>query len=459
MRDADHHYFVKAKFRFASLALLSVGCLAVSHRATAAEPTWKAGVARVNITPTESIWMAGYGARTKPSEGVRQPLYAKALALEDHTGAVSVIVTADLIGFRREPAERIVARAAKEHNLARQKLILNASHTHSGPMTRVTKSYSLRLGREQIEAIQRYQDRLVDLVVDLIGQVLARREPVTLAYEQGLAGFAVNRRRVQRREHPSPTDHDVPVLAVRKADGSLLAAAFGYACHATVLNDYRIDGDWPGYAQSALEERYPGAMALFVNGCGADQNPLPRRKVELAKRYGDTLAIAVDLVLKGEMRDLSGPLRTAFERVPLAFKAPSRAEFEARLNDGNQRKRNHAKRMLTILEEGELIESMPYPVQVWQFGDALTLIALAGEAVVDYSLRFKRAYGWHDTWVSAYNNDVFGYVPSLRVLTEGGYEGGDAMWGGSFPGPFRAGVEETIAETVDELVERTGGND
>ena len=124
----------------------------------------------------------------------------------------------------------------------------------------------------------------------------------------------------------------------------------------------------------------------------------------------------------------------------------------------NRRKREHAKRMLAILsEEGKLMESYLYPVQVWQFGDGLTFIALAGEVVVDYSLRFKGAYGWHDTWVSAYNNDVFGYVPSLRVLKEGGYEGGGAMLFTSLPGPCRAGVEETIAETVDELVARIGG--
>ena len=234
----------------------------------------------------------------------------------------------------------------------------------------------------------------------------------------------------------------------------------GYACHATVLGDYEINGDWPGYAQSAVEDRYPGTVALFVNGCSADQNPLPRRTVELAKRYGDTLAIAIDQVLKGKMRALSGPLRTAFERVPLAFKVPSKAELDTRLNDDNRRKREHAMRMLAIIEEdGKLIESYPYPVQVWQFGEGLTFIALAGEVVVDYSLRFKSTYGWHDTWVSGYNNDVFGYVPSLRVLKEGGYEGGDAMLFTSLPGPFRAGVEETIAETVDELVERTGGKE
>ena len=440
-----------------ALTLLLTACF-VSADVASAEGTWKAGVAGADITPSESIWMAGYAARKKPSEGVRHPIHAKALALEDRMGKVSVMVTADLGGFRREVAEKIAARAAKEHGLARDKLVLNASHTHSGPITRVRKRPSYALEPAHIEVINRYQERLIDQVVGVIGEAIGNRQPATLSYEQGLAGFAVNRRRVRRRDYPSPTDHDVPVLAVRKADGALLAVAFGYACHATVLGDYEINGDWPGYAQSAVEERNPGTVAMFVNGCSADQNPLPRRSVELAKRYGDTLAIAIDQVLKGKMKSLSGPLRTGYKQVPLAFKVPSKAELDTRLNDDNRRKRDHAMRMLAMLEEdGKLMESYPYPVQVWQFGDGLTFIALAGEVVVDYSLRFKGTYGWHDTWVSSYNNDVFGYVPSLRVLKEGGYEGGDAMLFTSLPGPFRAGVEETIAETVDELVERTGG--
>ncbi len=438
------------------ILLLWINILTVD--VASAEESWKAGVARVDITPTEPIWMAGYAARKRPSEGVRHPIHAKALALEDEQGTISVLVTADLGGFRREVAEPIAARASDEYGLPRERLVLNASHTHSGPITRVRRRPSYPLKPEHIEVINRYQKRLIDQVVGLIGDAMGDRQPATLSYEQGLAGFAVNRRRVRRREYPSPTDHDVPVLAVRKADGSLLAVAFGYACHATVLGDYEINGDWPGFAQSAVEDRNPGVVALFVNGCSADQNPLPRRKVELAKRYGDTLAIAIDLVLKGKMRPLGGPLRTAYEKVPLAFKVPTKADLDARLSDENRRKREHAKRMLAILsEEGKLMESYLYPVQVWQFGDGLTFIALAGEVVVDYSLRFKGAYGWHDTWVSAYNNDVFGYVPSLRVLKEGGYEGGGAMLFTSLPGPFRAGVEETIAEMVDELVARTGG--
>jgi hypothetical protein len=273
--------------------------LAVVPGLQAAE-SWKAGVSRIDITPNEPIWMAGYASRTKPSEGVRQRLYAKALALEDSAGIVSVLLTADLAGFRRDVSQLIVARVTGKYHLPRERLVLNSSHTHSGPVTTVSRYSTYAMNDEHKAAVLRYQAQLVDKVVEVIGAALESREPATLSYEQGFAGFAVNRRRVGHREYPGPTDHDVPVLAVKKADGALLAIAFGYSCHATVLSDYQINADWPGYAQEAVETRNPGAIAMFVNGCSADQNPLPRRLVELAQRYGDTISIAVDEVLNLE---------------------------------------------------------------------------------------------------------------------------------------------------------------
>ena len=114
--------------------------------------------------------------------------------------------------------------------------------------------------------------------------------------------------------------------------------------------------------------------------------------------------------------------------------------------------------MLSIYErDGKLPGSYPYPVQVWQFGRGLKWIVLGGEVVVDYSLRFKKQYGWDDTWVAGYSNDVFAYIPSVRILKEGGYEGGGAMIGYGQPGPFTDTVEETIAAKVEELVRATGG--
>jgi neutral ceramidase len=422
-----------------------------------AQSGWKAGAAKVKITPREPIWLAGYGDRTRPSEGVRQDLYAKALALEDQTGAVSVIVTADLLGFTREVAEPIAERARQKYKLSRERLVFNASHTHSGPVTGNMLRPAYPFGDEQIRVIRRYTAWLQDQVTDLIGSAIADLAPAQIAFEQGLAGVAVNRRRVQRRGLPGPVDHDVPVLTARGMDGKLRAVVFGYACHNTVLNDYQINGDWAGYAQVELEQRHPGAIALFMEGCGADSNPLPRRSVDLAVKYGQIVAGAVDQALEARMRPVAGPIHAVFEHVDVPFAPPPpRAEFEKRLRDPNPSIQRHAKTMLQILDrDGKLPDRYPYAIEVWQFGRDLTWIMLAGEVVVDYALRFKNSYGWDNAWVSGYSNDVFAYIPSERVLKEGGYEGGGAMIGYGQPGPFGWAVEEIIAERVDKLVNRS----
>lgn len=421
-----------------------------------AQSQWKAGVAKVAITPQEPMWMAGYGSRTKPSEGVLHELYAKALTLEDAAGARSVILTADILGFSREMAEAVAARVQKQYGVPRARLVLNASHTHSGPVTGEVLRPAYPLDEKQAAIVRRYTAGLLDRLVELVGASIANLQPAQLAFEQGFAGFAVNRRRVGARNRPGPVDHDVPVLSVRGSGGKLIAVVFGYACHNTNLSGYQFTGDYAGVAQAELEKLYPGAAALYVAGCGADANPLPRRSVELMNMYGRILAAAVDLVLKGKMKLVAGPLKVAWEYVELPFQeAPAREQLQTLAAQGDPPRRRWAQHLLKKLErDGRLAAGYPYPVQVWQFGRDLTFIPMAGEVVVDYALRFKGQYGWDDTWVAGYSNDVFAYIPSLRVLNEGGYEGGGAMVPYGLPAPFRASVEEMIAGKVEELVKR-----
>jgi hypothetical protein len=437
-----------------------LGALTASSPArtgAAPESGWKAGVAAVAITPREPIWLAGYAARTKPSEGVLQEIHAKALALRQGDGPVTVLVTTDLLGFSRAMADPVAERIAKQYGVARERLALSASHTHSAPVTGEVLRPAYNLDEAQKKVVERYTARLLDRVVEVVGKSIENLEPAELSFGQGLAGIAVNRRRAGARQLPGPVDPDVPVLAVRRSDGRVHAVVFGYACHNTTLSGYEVSGDYAGYAQGELEKLYPGATALYVAGCGADSNPLPRNTVELAMRYGQTLAAAVDLVLKGKMNPLSGPLRAAFDRVDLPFrKAPTRTELVERLKEADASRRRHAEHLLALLDrDGKLPDHYPYPVQVWQFGRALTWLLLGGEVVVDYALRFKGLYGWDTVWASSYVNEVPFYVPSLRVLREGGYEGGGAMIPYGQPAPFGAAVEELIAEKVDELVGKT----
>ena len=473
---------MQTSFARCVVAAVILGCLTitapVAPRAQGTPPAdkgrWKAGVARVMVTPREPIFMKGYGSRTKPSEGVRQDLYVKALALQDETGATSVLVTSDLHSYTRRMSDTIADAVKTKYAVPRERLILNASHTHGGPA--ITGEPWLRpsedINAEQEAVIRRYTAHLLDQIVEVIGQAIGNLAPAEISFGQGSAGFGVNRRRVSAgmRHLPEIVDQDVPILNVRAADGSRRAIVFGYACHATSSPaDYQITADWPGYAQAAVEAANPGATAMFVNGCGADCDPIPRSTVELPKLYGDIMAVAVGQVLSRQMRSLSGPLTPAFGYADIPFQTPpTKDELQERLKTATGMRARHAKLLLGVLErDGKIYDSYPYPVQVWQFGPpalaggtasaGLTLIALGGETVVDYALRFKAEYGWEDTWVAGYSNDVMGYVPSLRVLKEGGYEGGGAMVNYGRPGPLGPGVEEAIAGKVAELVARAGG--
>ncbi len=415
---------------------------------------WKAGVAQARITPTESIWLAGYGDRTRPSEGVLHDIYVKALALDAEAGKPVVIVTSDLVGIPREISDPVAARAEKEFGLPRDRVVLNASHTHSAPV--MARSASPRnLTEPQWQAVDRYQTFLTDKMVGVIGAALHQMAPATVKFGQSFAGIAVNRRRAypNGRNRTTQVDPDVPVITVTGSDGALKAILVGYACHATVLNIYQVSGDWPGFAQEDIEKAHPGAVALFVQGAGADANPLPRRSVELARLYGQVLAAAVEDVLHSQMKPVDGPIRTAYEIVEVPFhRVPTRAELQAQYPTPP---RPRVSRWIDALARGEkLPEYYPYAVQVWQYGSALKFIALAGEVVSDYSLRLKAQYGWEDTWVAGYSNDVFGYTPSARVLREGGYEAEKS----GYVSQFSPAIEELIIEKVAALMARTSAH-
>jgi neutral ceramidase len=450
--------------------LLVATVLLVPLRSARGESGWMAGAAKVDITPQEPIWLAGYGGRSKPSEVVIQHMFLKALALRDEAGKTSVIVTSDLVGLSPSMVETIVRRALQEYGLARDRLILNYSHNHSAPVTGDVLHVYYDLNAQQKAVVHGYTQKLLDQYTEVIGRSIQNLAPATLAFEQGLAGFAVNRRRSRPglRHLPGPVDQDVPVLSIRGGDGKLRAILFGYACHNTTLGRYQVSGDYAGYAQEALEKVFPEAIALFLMGCGGDQNPLPRYQgddpelshysVELASMYGRILAAAVDLVLHGKMRPVSGRLNTAFDTVDVPFqKVPNRAELESALKQADSPfRRRGLEYLLGVLDrDGKLPARYPYPVQVWQFGRGLRLVGLTGEPVVDYSLRFKGQYGWDDTWVAGYNNELLAYIPSLRVLKEGSYEGTEGMTEYGLPAPFGHAIEELIAEKVDELVRET----
>jgi neutral ceramidase len=449
------------------VVIIALVCFAVLQPALAAagEPqgTWKAGLATVVITPEQSMWMAGYASRNKPSEGKVHDLHAKALALEDNAGTRLAIVTADLIGFPREFRDRMENEVGARYQLRPQGLLLCASHTHSGPELRAWRAtQTWDLPPEQIELSKQYAENLQGKLVELVGSALADLAPARLSYTHARAGFAMNRRLQTERGYvispnaDGPVDHDVPVLQVLKPDGRIRALVFGYACHNTTLSFYQFCGDYAGFAQQYVEQTHPGTTAMFIAGCGGDQNPTPRRTLEWAQQHGRALANAVEAALVARPRRVQGPLGLALEEVALELEPPNVDELKKQASSSDKYARQHAQEALSELEKaGRLDKTYPYLVHVAQFDDDLTMIGLAGEVVVDYSLRLKAELAGAPLWVAGYCNDVFGYVPSQRVLQEGGYEArGAILYYGTMRTPFMPSVEKSIVDKVHDLVRK-----
>ena len=232
------------------------------------------------ITPEESMWMAGYASRDHPSEGTLHDLWAKALVFEDSEGERSVLVTSDLVGFPKSMSDDIRDRLEAKFGLSRAQIILNSSHTHSGPcMMKGIRTYMYELDSYQLEKVERYSKRLTDQIVKVVEEAMNSIQPVEIFAQNGITRFQVNRRNNNeaklnaQTELQGPNDYAVPVIKVANKKGELLAIVFGYACHATVLDIYKWSGDYPGFAQLELEKLYPGVTALFFQGAGGDQKP------------------------------------------------------------------------------------------------------------------------------------------------------------------------------------------
>jgi hypothetical protein len=421
------------------------------------------------------MWMSGYAARDHRAEGKLHDLHCKTLVIERVGGAPLVLITLDLVGIDRETSAEICRRLEAKHGLKREQIAINTSHTHCGPVSGTTLLSMFFFGEGDHKLVADYTEMLKNKVVECVDKALAARAPARVSWGNGTCDFAVNRRenkeadvirlRAEGATLKGPFDHGVPVLAVHGDDGKIKAVVFGYACHATTLSFYQWCADYPGFAYYELQKRHPGAIAMFWAGCGADQNPLPRRTVELAEQYGKRLADSVDAVLKNDdaMKPLTGSLAASYAEVPLDLShVPDRAELETAATKGTKYEQARAKMLLAKLaKDGSLSPRYDhYPVQVWKLGDGESgeggprWVFLGGEVVVDYALRLKHELGAEKTWVAGYSNDVMAYIPSRRVLAEGGYEGASSMIYYGLPSPWAPMLEEAIVASVRKQAEK-----
>ena len=434
-----------------------IACAVPAYATTAPTSGWRAGVARAKITPPAGVWMTGYGSRDRPAEGTGQDLWAKVLAVADPSGQRAVLVTLDLCGIPREFSDAVAQGVSDSHGLPRSAVMVNVSHTHCSPFLRGYLNGLRVLPPEGLARSDDYAATLRATITRAARAALDMLQPAALTWGEDEAHFGFNRRENPEKEVPAlraagqlrgPVDPRVPVLAVHAASGELAALLVSYACHNTTLSYFQWHGDYAGSAQLELERRYPGATVLFASGCGGDINPGPRRQVALAEQYGRDLADAADRALARPLQRIEGQLGTAFSDLPLRFaRIPTAEELAAARASGESARVAWAAAVSSDLAaKGDAILDTAYPVQAWRLGD-LAWLALGGEVVVDYALRFRAEEG-RNLWVFGYSNDVMAYIPSERVLREGRYEGDSSMLPYGRPSAWAPGIEEKVVQAA-----------
>jgi hypothetical protein len=432
----------------------------------AENPTPQIGVAVRDITPELPIPLAGYAARKRPADKLDCPLLVQAVAMKNLAGERFVFVALDNCEVSHAFIQPVVQQIADQFQLGRGTVAVVSSHTHSAPVLEETLSDMTQPPPAERDQIAKYSRLLRAKLVEVVGAALADCQPATLEHAMGRAAFAMNRRvyqgdKVVFGDNPDgPVDWDVPVLRVKGTNGAVRAIIFGYACHGTSVRSgddwYVVSGEYMAYARQHIEQHQPGAAAVFLTGMGADSDPAPRGRLLDAKRHGLELGGAIIGVLDRPMHPVRGAFKLAYDEVELPLAAPpARQQLEQDTRSEDIHVKRRAEAYLKLLNAGQpLPESVKLPIAVLRLGDDLTFVLMAGEVVVDYSHRLKRVLADDHPWPIGYAYEVPCYIPSARLIKEGGYETESSLIYYGFYGPFRGEIETLLVNRLEALVSR-----
>jgi putative membrane-bound dehydrogenase-like protein len=457
---------MKAKRKVSYCRELLLLMVLVLNTLTAGEPAWtEVGTAKVDITPKEPVRLTGYGERKVEFEGIEQRLWARAIAIGAKDDAC-VLVSVDNCGITADIVEQVAARLAKTSGLPRERLVVCSTHTHTAPaVTRFAPIILSNLTDEQQTRIDAYTKWVTEQIGDAAISALNSRRPARLTWSEGNLAFTGNRRVLKNGvwtgfgiNVEGPVQQRLPALRAVDKEDKLIALVANYACHCTTLGGgfNKVCGDWAGYAAEYLEADHAGATTLITIGCGADANPNPRGKLEMAQAHGRAFAIEVERLLKLPWRELPVKVeaRLVQAQLPLA-EAPPKQHFQTTADDPKQSDsvRRHARAWLARLERNEKPpEHVSLPVASWSFGESLSMLFLGGEVVVDYDTLIRERFDPARLWISAYSNDVPCYIPSQRILKEGGYEAKQSMIYYDKPGAFAPEVESVVLDAVKKVM-------
>jgi hypothetical protein len=409
------------------------------------------GVDRADITPGRPVPLAGFAARAGlgPATGTAAPLRLRTLAFGSDGGGSgggargerAVLVSADLLWWGFDTAERVQAELARRYGLPASAVLLHATHTHSAPQ--VSRRFVPSLGAVD----DAYVDQVCEAAADGVGRALAALRPVTIDRFADRAAIGHDRRaaRSPSTVPRSSVDPAVTVLRLTGPDG-VAALLVHHACHPVVHRDNRVTPDFAGVAMDVLERRYPGAVAVYAQGCCGDVDPLPSWSGgDVADGVGAAAGELADAVTRalGGTRIAVGPalLRTERTTVDLPLRgAPAAAELHELTGDDGLR--GEWARLL-LADPERTRPAAPVVLSSLRLAADLQLLGASGEPVSAYGRRVAVLSGG-TTLPLGYTNGMTGYLVTARQLAQGGYEADEAPYYFGLPGPFAPAAEEVL---------------
>ncbi len=401
---------------------------------------YQVGIATADITPPVGAPLAGFAARgPHTSTGVDHPLRAVATVIGDGRTDL-LLVSLEWLGCY-DQTSRLRRVLAMRTGIPERQILLSASHTHCGPAIRHA-DYA-----EHGWIDEDYLEAAIQRIARAAGVAARHRFPAVLRHGSGTCAVAMCRRlpdpdrpgRVLDSMLPNPdgvTDHQVGVLTIEGADDRMLRGIMiNYGCHPTSRGGLRIGGDYVGFAYDQLEQAFPFAQPVFLQGCGGDQKPRPAepgagtfgsRTVDQVRALGTELGQSVQAAIAAGLEPVTGPIMIDSAIEVLRTEPVSRATLEAERErpTASYRKR-WAEVLLDRLDRGVPdLDRVEFELQTVTFGASLALVAMAGEMTVEHGLRLKRDHGerFGQVFPLGYANAMVGYVPVARQFDEYGYE-------------------------------------
>lgn len=424
--------------------------------------TLRAGAASADITPPVGVMLDGYGGRFSPSEGVRDPLMARALVLDYTDGGAFAIVVLDLLGIHPWMAAGLRRRANETLGIAEEAIVLSATHDHAAPVGLRSGMFS-RLDEELAETT-------VARCLKALTSAWEARRPATLK----LGSVQVPNVAMNRRDPGGPVDETMRVLLLDSEDGPV-ASLMSFQCHATVLNgaNLQMSAEFPG-AACRIVEAATGAPAVYLQGACGNINPVwVKQDFANVERAGQQVAGAALSAIAGlralggglrvhnirwdefpetpvEGRIIEPRLRVARREIDLPLRVfESDEEYTARIdaaqaqaeaNPAASAARREAMAQLSRYEgerwagawsrrSGES-GARHTEVQAMSLGEGLTLVSWPGEFFVETAATIRDELPGQEVLVAGYANDYIGYVVPEAAFAEGGYESGVTFFTG-----------------------------